>query len=93
MHVGNLPPGLTGQALKELFNATMRAAQLALDEGDCVNDVHVAADGKFGCSLGYSVAGKSIGYGATQTWKADIVPQPRPRTHRTRRQLLRRGGR
>ena len=25
LHVGNLPPGLTGEALKELFNTTMQA--------------------------------------------------------------------
>lgn len=48
LHVGNLPPGLTGEALKELFNTTMQAAKLAHDEQPCVNDVHMAADNKFG---------------------------------------------
>lgn len=48
LHVGNLPPGLSGDALKELFNTTMQAAKLALDENPCVNDVHMSADNKFG---------------------------------------------
>ena len=48
LHVGNLPAGLTGDALKELFNTTMQAAKLALDENPCVNDVHMSADNKFG---------------------------------------------
>ena len=42
LHVGNLPPGLNGDALRDLFNTTMRAAQLALDEHPCVNDVQMA---------------------------------------------------
>lgn len=48
LHVSNLPPGLTGDTLKELFNTTMQAAKLAMDEQPCVNQVHMAADNKFG---------------------------------------------
>lgn len=32
LHVGNLPPGLSPDALKELINTTMQAAKLALNE-------------------------------------------------------------
>lgn len=48
LHVGNLPPGMTPEALRELFNATMAAAKLSLDEGGCVNGVQMAGDAKFG---------------------------------------------
>ena len=47
LHVGNLPPGMTIDALKELFNTTMQAAQLAIDADPCVNDVHMASDNRF----------------------------------------------
>ena len=47
LHVSNLPPGLNKEALKELFNTTMAAAKLALDEQPCVNDVQMAGDSKF----------------------------------------------
>ena len=39
LHIGNLPPGLNPAALRELFNDTMKAAKLTLDEEPCVNDV------------------------------------------------------
>ncbi|KAL1525787.1 hypothetical protein AB1Y20_020629 [Prymnesium parvum] len=47
LHVGNLPPGMTVDALKELFNTTMQAASLASDSQPCVNDVHMASDNRF----------------------------------------------
>ena len=47
LHVSNLPGQLSADALKELFNATMQAAKLALDEGPCVNDVNLAPDSRF----------------------------------------------
>ena len=47
LHVGNLPQGLSIEALKELFNTTMSAAKLTLDESPCVNDVHMAPDARF----------------------------------------------
>ena len=47
LHVGNLPPGLTPDTLRELFNTTMTAAKLAADEHPCVNDVHMSGDARF----------------------------------------------
>lgn len=38
---------MTVDALKELFNTTMLAAQLAVDSNPCVNDVHMASDNRF----------------------------------------------
>lgn len=47
MHVSNLPPEITKEALLELFNTTMHAAKLAADEASCINDVHMAPDGRY----------------------------------------------
>jgi len=47
LHVGNLPPGMTIDALKELFNTTMQAAQLVANTEPCVNDVNMASDNRF----------------------------------------------
>mgnify|MGYP002631625525 CR=1 FL=1 len=38
---------MTVDALKELFNTTMTAAQLTIDADPCVNDVHMASDSRF----------------------------------------------
>ena len=35
LHVGNLPPGLTGEALKELFNTTMQVMHSLLPYRRC----------------------------------------------------------
>lgn len=47
LHVGNLPPGLNTDAIRELFNTTMNAAKLTLDENPCVCDVHMSGDARF----------------------------------------------
>lgn len=47
LHIGNLPPELTIDALRELFNTTMQAAKLAIDENPCVNDVNLSSDSRF----------------------------------------------
>ena len=47
LHVGNLPPDITAEALKELFNSVMQAANLALDTSPCVNEVSMAGENKY----------------------------------------------
>jgi len=50
LHVGNLPSGLEPEALKELFNSTMRAAKLTIDDNlaaGCVNNISMATDNRF----------------------------------------------
>jgi len=48
LHIGNLPPGLTLESMRELFNTTLSAAKLTLDEAPCINDVHMSGDARFG---------------------------------------------
>ena len=48
LHIGNLPPGLTLESMRELFNTTLSAAKLTLDEAPCINDVHMSGDASFG---------------------------------------------
>ena len=57
LHVGNLPPGLAPDSLKELFDTTMRAAKLTVDDDPkgCVNGVHMAGDNRF-CFLEFRSA-------------------------------------
>ena len=55
LHVGNLPPGMQPDAIKELFDTTMRAAKLTVDEDPCVNGVHMAGDNRF-CFLEFRTA-------------------------------------
>jgi len=57
LHVGNLPPGLPPDALKELFDTTMKAAKLTIDDDPkgCVNSVHMAGDNRF-CFLEFRSA-------------------------------------
>ena len=50
LHVGNLPSGLEPEALKELFNSTMRAAKLTIDDNlaaGCVSNISMATDNRF----------------------------------------------
>ena len=84
LHVGNLPQGLSIEALKELFNTTMSAAKLTLDESPCVNDVHMAPDARF-CFVEFRSAHEASnalvldGMQASATLPADPPPPPHPR--------------
>lgn len=57
LHVGNLPLGLQPEALKELFNSTMRAAKLTIDDDlrGCVNNITLSADSRF-CFIEFRTA-------------------------------------